>query len=180
MNTGSVNSPSTVLHISGIPGSGKSTYCKWLENKKGFLHLDFDELLQGRGSPAKLALITRLQSSPETFADEVFQLHKPVVIDWGFPPSSIWVVQFFKDRGFQVWWFDGDRDAAREAFSDRATVSMEAFNVQMAAIERQWAAIAQLAGTNIVESITRGPLHTAPEVIFERMFGADMEGTLNG
>src|SRR5712691_7552921 len=29
--------------ISGIPASGKSTFCRWLEEKKGFLHLDVEE-----------------------------------------------------------------------------------------------------------------------------------------
>jgi cytidylate kinase len=29
--------------ISGIPASGKSTFCKWLAEEKGFLHLDVEK-----------------------------------------------------------------------------------------------------------------------------------------
>lgn len=29
--------------ISGIPASGKSSFCNWLEEKKGFLHLDVEK-----------------------------------------------------------------------------------------------------------------------------------------
>src|SRR6266436_5041485 len=29
--------------ISGIPASGKSTFCRWLEGNKGFLHLNVEE-----------------------------------------------------------------------------------------------------------------------------------------
>jgi shikimate kinase len=36
------------LLVCGIPGSGKTTYCRWLAQQKGFDHLDFDELLSGR------------------------------------------------------------------------------------------------------------------------------------
>ena len=32
--------PQHVL-VGGIPGSGKTSYCRWLEQEKGFLHLDF-------------------------------------------------------------------------------------------------------------------------------------------
>ena len=40
--------------VAGIPGSGKTEYCRRLEREKGFLHLDFDELLTGHGTEEKL------------------------------------------------------------------------------------------------------------------------------
>jgi len=36
--------------VAGIPGSGKTTYCQWLEQQKGFLHLDIDELSKENGT----------------------------------------------------------------------------------------------------------------------------------
>jgi tetratricopeptide (TPR) repeat protein len=72
--------------VCGIPGSGKTTYCAWLEQKKGFLHLDFDELEKGNGTDKKLALLDCLRHSAERFLTVIARIEQPIVIDWGFPP----------------------------------------------------------------------------------------------
>jgi hypothetical protein len=61
-----------IVHVCGIPGSRKSSYCKWLEGQKEFLHLDFDELLRGLGTPHKLSLIALLQKNPDAFVSKFF------------------------------------------------------------------------------------------------------------
>jgi predicted ABC-type ATPase len=98
--------------VAGIPGSGKTEYCRWLEREKGFLHLDFDELLTGHGTEEKLALIEQLRRTAEEFVFAISKQGKPIVIDWGFPLGSLSLVRFFKQNGFAMWWFDGDRAAA--------------------------------------------------------------------
>src|SRR6266481_3695643 len=118
--------------VAGIPGSGKSTYCQWLEQEKGFLHLDFDELLQGRGTEPKLELIRCLSHTAETFVGVISKLDQPIAIDWGFPPGYLSLVNLFRLNGFAIWWLDGDRDAAKASFIQRGTPdrSLEAFAAQ--------------------------------------------------
>jgi len=60
------------LLISGIPASGKTTLCKWLEENKGFLHIEVEE----------------------PFVQALDKFKRPVAIDWGFPP-------WLRERSFQ-------------------------------------------------------------------------------
>ena len=78
----------SIVHVCGIPGSGKTYYCEWLEGKHGFLHLDFDQLLRGEGDERKLSLIGLFRENPDAFISMLSQDRNPTVIDWGFPIAS--------------------------------------------------------------------------------------------
>lgn len=156
--------------VAGIPGSGKTTFCQWLEREKGFVHLDFDELLQARGTEQKLALIRCLGHTAEEFLSAISRQEQPIAIDWGFPLEGLSLVRLFKQSGFAIWWFDGDRNAARESFVQRGTVPLERFTVQMQSIEEEWSRIEDVTGDNIINVVTAGPTHPAPEYIYRRMF----------
>ncbi len=82
------------------------------------------------------------------------------------------LVRLFKDNGFAIWWFDGDRNAARESFVRRGTEdrSLEAFTAQMQSIENGWLPIKDVIGDNIINTVSAGPTHAAPEDIYRRMF----------
>ncbi len=54
-----------IVHVCGIPGSGKTSYSEWLERQKGFLHLEFDQLQRGLGTQSNLSLIELLQANPD-------------------------------------------------------------------------------------------------------------------
>ncbi len=157
--------------VCGIPGSGKTTYSRWLTQEKGFHHLDFDELLSGRGTPAQLDLIELLKTSPEDFVRKLSK-KRPTVIDWGFPPSSISLIRLLQSRGIAVWWFDGDREAARQSFTARDTVSLDDFRTQMEAIEMAWNSIKEVVADGVINTIAAGPTYLAPERIFVEMFGS--------
>ena len=159
-----------IVHVCGIPGSGKTAYCEWLKREKGFLHMDFDRLLKGDGNSKQLSLIQKLNRSVEDFISEVFRRAKSTVIDWGFPIENLPLVMQFKKKGIAVWWFDGDREAARESFALRGTVSMEAFDRQIQSIERNWFQIKKIIGKNIIETVTTGPVFITPKQIYRTMF----------
>jgi len=160
-----------IVYVCGIPGSGKTNYCEWVEREKGFLHLDFDQLLGGHGVPLKLALVGRFRENPEEFISELSKRRQPVVIDWGFPISCLPIVRLFQKKGIEIWWFDGDRAAACEAFAKRKTVSLVAFHAQMKSVQDNWSQIEEVVGHNVIETVTAGPVHAAPEWIFTQMFG---------
>jgi hypothetical protein len=174
---------STILLLSGIPASLKSTYAGWLEREKGFLHLDFDGVLWGKGQQRKLCSIDTLQRSIPSFIEETRRRASPTVIDWGFPSESLQTVGMFKEAGAELWWFDGNRQAARASFINRARETerltgeflhnrIREFDKQISFIEQAWPSIKLLFHPHIIKTVTRGPTYTPPEEIFQRMLGS--------
>lgn len=172
----------TIVHLSGIPACGKSTYGKWLEQEKGFLHLDFDKLLQGEGTSGKLALIRILQTNgSRSFIETIRKTVHPAALDWGFPPNNLPLVRNLQEEGVKVWWFDGDREAARQAFIRREAarqafiregdVSVETLDRQMALIERHWAKIMEIVGSRVIKTLRKDGSYLSSESIFTQMFG---------
>lgn len=159
-----------IVHICGIPGSGKTSYSEWLERQKGFLHLEFDHLLRGLGTQSKLSLVELFQNNPNAFISRLSQTGKSTVIDWGFSLADLSRVRRLQQKGTVTWWFDGDREAARQAFIKRRPESLEAFRVQMDSIEENWPVIKGIIGTRIIKTVAPGPTHALPERIFETMF----------
>ena len=162
-----------IVHVCGIPGSGKTSYSEWLERQKGFLHLEFDQLQRGLGTQSNLSLIELLQANPDAFISRLLQTGQSTVIDWGFSLSDLSLVCRLQQRGTVTWWFDGDRKAARQAFIKRGTVSPGHFKVQIDSIEKNWQAIKEIIGTRIIKTVAAGPAHAAPEWIFDKMFGQE-------
>src|ERR1700741_635012 len=93
--------------VAGIPGSGKTTYCEWLEQEKAFLHLDIDELEKGNGTDPKLELLECLRHSAERFLKVIAKIEQPIAVDWGFPLRLIGMVTCLNAKGFAIWWLDG-------------------------------------------------------------------------
>src|SRR3954468_583583 len=93
--------------ISGIPASGKSTFCRWLEEKKGFLHLDVEKPggLERYGMATAWATLFDARASATPFIEALEKFHRPVVIDWGFPPEHLPAVKKLFDGGVMLWWF---------------------------------------------------------------------------
>jgi len=160
-----------IVNVCGIPGSGKTTFCEWLEREKRFLHLDFDQLLCGRGNKVKLSLTDALRHGSAAFVSLVSNCGQSTVIDWGFPLTNLPIVRALRNEGVAIWWFDGDRKAARTAFSVRGTPSLSAFDTQLTSIESNWSHIREVIEDHIIETITAGPTHAKAEWIFEQMFG---------
>ena len=92
------------LLIADIPGTGKSTFARWLGSEHGYLRCPSAE-----------------EPGP-TFFDEINgarKTHKDVVIDYGFPLGQLNQVRSLIASGVEPWWFDGDRDTAHEVFLAR-------------------------------------------------------------
>lgn len=144
--------------ISGIPGTGKSRFAKWLHDNHGFVHHDVDDL-QGVPSTAWLLQQDRL------------------IVDWGFPanePSlsrATAIIQSWISVGVEHWWFDGDREAALESFLHRNTVSKRAWDIQLKGINQNWPEIAALFPPNRrLSVISPGPAYLSDEEIFRVIF----------
>ena len=162
-----------IILIAGIPGSGKSSYAAWLQEHKGFLHIDLDEDEGGLLESAELKSFRDAAfeiGSAKPLVESLSKLSKPIVVDWGFPARYLGVVSAFKSAGMQLWWFDGDRMAARQAFLRRGTVPVEALDAQMASIDESWFEIQRVFDSQVIETVSPGPRFLPPDSIFGKMF----------
>jgi adenylate kinase family enzyme len=115
--------------ITGIPGTGKTTYGDEFAKEFGFLHYDLEDQ----------QTLNRFVANPAQFIGELLNENKDVVVTWGFGPDdepSISLVQQLRSAGFEWIWFDGDRPAALREFQKRGTVQEIALYVQMFRIEK--------------------------------------------
>ena len=148
------------LVISGIPGTGKSTYCQWLHEKHGFNHQDVD----WQGLPSAELLDNR-----------------PLVIDWGFPANEpslsacLDLINSWRGSGAEMWWFDGDRDAALRSFLARGTVSKSDWDYQLGGIESNWHRLAEEVKGKVIDTITESG-YKAHEQIYSEMIAAGPHG----
>lgn len=161
------NRPHIIL-LSGIPATGKSTYGRWLEKNKGFIHLDVENETRGLKKNLASGFFSSTSSIPHL--EELKKLGAPVLLDWGFPPENLSFVQKLKQEGVTLWWFNGDHDAARRAFIARNTVAVECLDIQMPKIVRCWDQIKQVFHPNILEVLKSNDRRMNYDQIFDEMF----------
>lgn len=137
--------------VAGIPGTGKSTFSRWLAVEHGFVHQDVD----AQGVP-----------SDETLAN------RPIVIDWGFPSheaalsSCISLIEGWKESGARLWWFDGDRGMAFRSFMRRGTVPKQAWDYQLLGINKNWAKIEAVTDRRI-DVLNADGVYLSAEELYE-------------
>ncbi len=118
-----------LLLITGIPGTGKTTYGDKFAEEFGFLHRDLEDA----------QTLNHFFRNPSQFIDELLNEERNVVITWGFGPDhepSVSRVLQLRSAGFKWIWFDGNRPAALREFQKRATVPELDLYVQMYRIEK--------------------------------------------
>jgi hypothetical protein len=159
------------LLISGIPASGKSTFSRWLEEKKGFLHLDVEKpgVLDRYGLSTGWATLFDASTSAAPFIEALENFKRPVVIDWGFPPEHLNTVRKLFDGGVMLWWFAADWDVARRKFKERGTLPMELFDIQIRKIEEALPDINALFRSHVEYTLPSTGIYTPPDKIWESM-----------
>ena len=110
-----------MLFVSGIPATGKSTFCRYLAREHGFAHYELE--CYPRGWPIPL-LHPVWERSRSEFVAELCRLHGRVVIDWGFPLAFLqWALEL-EASGARPIWFTGDINRAREIFVQRGGINV--------------------------------------------------------
>jgi hypothetical protein len=159
------------LLISGIPALGKSTFCRWLEEKKGFLHLNIEKpgVLDRYELATAWATLFDASTSGAPFIEALAKLKRPVAIDWGFPPEHLDAVRKLSDGGVMLWWFAADWTVARRKFKERGTISMGHFDIQIRKIEAALPNIKALFRSHVEYSLPSTGIYTPPDRIWESM-----------
>ncbi len=97
--------------IVGIPGTGKTTIGNYLQNKRGYEHIDMES-----GDN-----ILKAYKRPEQFICRLKNISGDLVVTWGFVPIDQFIdlIRELKILGFKVIWFDGNREFSKQSFIAR-------------------------------------------------------------
>jgi hypothetical protein len=157
--------------ISGIPASGKSTFSRWLEEKKGFLHLNVEEdgVLDRYGLAAVWLALFGAGTSAASFLQALDRFNRPVVIDWGFPPEHLGAVRKLSEGGVMLWWFAADWAVARRKFEQRRYPHVQDFDIQIREIEAALPEINALFRSHVEYVLPSTGIYTRPDKIWESM-----------
>jgi hypothetical protein len=157
--------------ISGIPASGKSTFCRWLEEKKRFLHVDVEKpgVLGRYELTTAWATLFDASTSAAPFVQALDRFKRPVVIDWGFPPECLNTVRKLSDAGIMLWWFAADWAVARRKFELRRYPHVEDFDIQIRKIKDTLPEINALFGSHVEYTLPSTGVYTPPDKIWESM-----------
>ncbi len=120
-----------LLLVAGIPATGKSTFGRFLAERHGYAHYDFEHHPQGWAVPELYAMWS---ASREKFVEMLRARHARTVIDWGFPLEYIIVIRELQSLGARLIWFDGDVNAARVAFFFWGGLDLRPFERQVESI----------------------------------------------
>ena len=123
------------LLISGIPASGKTTFCRFLAKEYRFEHFDMENYPNGWPISTVKCIWDISRQEFVRCLKEQYKLSR-VVIDWGFPPYLIqWVLEL-QLVGMQVIWFDADLAAARKEYLSRPSSDVRLFDAQIERIKK--------------------------------------------
>lgn len=164
--------------ISGIPASGKSTFCRWLEEKKGFLHLDVEKpgVLERYGMATAWTTLLDANTSAAPFVQTLDKFNRPVVIDWGFPPECLHAVRKLFEGGVMLWWFAADLAIARRKFIVRGGKGpVEVLDMQIRKIEAALPEINALFGSHKEYALPSTGIYPSPDKLWESMLDTLVE-----
>jgi len=144
---------------------------RWLENKKGFLHLDVEKpgVVDGYGLAEAWNNLFSSAASTVAFLDASRQFNRSLAIDWGFPPEYLSIVRQLNEAGVMLWWFAADWEVARRRFKEHGTVPIQVFDIQLRKIAAALTDIKSLFDSHVVYALSSTGIYTPPDEIWESM-----------
>ena len=150
-----------VLLIFGMPGTGKTTYSKWLVSH-GWGRIQAD------GAPRQdmEAIRAAILGDATPFLKRRAARPAGFVVEWGHPiPEVVWRVVAL---GYNAWFFGGDRNAALLSWLARHT-EMQGdaglWHYQVACLEETWPEVCAAFGPKMIATVFPGPRHLPPPEI---------------
>ena len=165
--------------IAGIPASGKSTFCRWLEEKKGFLHLNIEKpgVLDRYELATAWDALFDARASAAPFIEALEKFKYPVVIDWGFPPECLHTVRKLFEGGVMLWWFAADWAVARRKFQLRRYPHVQDFDIQIQKIKDALPEINSLFRSHVEYALPSTGIYTPPDKIWDSMLDTLADST---
>ena len=154
-----------IFLFSGIPASGKSSFCRFLCREHSFVHYDLECWPRGWPHPEFKEIWDR---SRVEFVNKLMSTHSRVALDWGFPINCISWVKELEMAGVQLIWFDADTTKARESFIARGGISISDFDDQVGKILA--AKLPDCLTTKIINTLSTSGFKAQPE-LYTEIFG---------
>jgi len=107
-----------LLVISGVPASGKSTYCEWLA-ARGWVFINHDRANLSTRPIDQTWWNLVISGRAADFVQVVATGKQDVALEFGFPTDLLPQVQLLKAAGAQHWWFEANHQTARALFIAR-------------------------------------------------------------
>lgn len=119
------------LFISGMPACGKTTFGKWLEEKYGYKHFDFEKIRPSllEQHPSEMGEFVNLRI-PKKLIDSLIREGAPIVFNWGFPVSRIDTAASIANQILPVW-FCAEPAIAEKRFKKRGGQPVSEFREQV-------------------------------------------------
>ena len=126
----------TLILLSGIPATRKSTFGRYLASKHGFAHYDIECYPSSWPHPE---LYKTFLNDRHAFVKRLRGQHDRTVLDWGYPVRCLSWVDELRSCGVRLIWFSGDIAHAREEFKKRGACKgpENNFNKQVTAIQKE-------------------------------------------
>lgn len=93
----------------GVPGTGKSTFARWLAENQGFIRVDTDAIVTGRAKPTVLTEAWQQtydgKLPPVAFMNQVAKQGRAVVAEYGLwaYPRNITLLSDLRQVGADPW-----------------------------------------------------------------------------
>ena len=143
---------------------------QWLARQRNYLFVDMERGGIDRDGLRQVWDAFFGGSDRATFVARLLAQSSKIVLDWNFPPSAgcLEVVRALQGRGFELWWFEGDRLAARKRFLERGTESVDNFDRHAGEICTSWQSIEPMVGSKFIRTIDADGNFLPHEAIFQR------------
>jgi hypothetical protein len=162
--------PQSIL-LAGIPATGKSTFGNWLEQQKGYFHLDFDEedVVEQRGFKREQQLLWKHGQSEPLHAS-LLARKQPIVLNWGFAPHFLPLVKQLLMWGFIPVWFTATPAVARVASIRRGGIDIKYFDQYMAGLDEVYEDVMAVFGHSIIRTLRDDGTRMHPFEIYATIF----------
>lgn len=156
--------------LAGRPGSGKSQFCSWLAEHRGFTHIETDDIeVWGEWAP-HLLVDNAIQA--QATLEAAGSVAENVVIEWGFMPQYLPHVRLLSYVGFSSWFFDADEPTARQLWrARRPDEPWESYDAQTERLRVAWLALTRFYRGRLIRTVDAGPTYMPAEEIAEVLLG---------
>jgi hypothetical protein len=160
-----------LLVVTGVPGAGKSVLLHEL-NRRGWRTLVGDDAATWADRDHQ-AWDRFIEGNSAPLLEISFEEGRGLAVEWGFPGQFIDVVEGWLASGCDVWFLDGDREAAFIAWRQvNPGDSGESFRRQIASLDAVHKRIRNAFGSRRLDVVSPGPKHVPVEEML-RLMGID-------
>ena len=151
--------------LSGPPGTGKTHLGDWLAKWRGFFHLDMEKW------PTAFPKNAWDSGSMDAFVSQLDAHCENAILTWGFPTTSLPLVQRMRDGGIIPFWIDAPLLFCRKNWKPEVGQHEDTFIRQVADIVGAWDELSSFYGDFSLSVAGLDFDHVPEEIVSEKLIG---------